>query len=122
MDTTIITQPLTALYDALSKTVNVSEMIVFGSHLEGTATDESDIDVLVISEDFKHMDQFDRLDILYALTRDSAVEIHPWGFTQEELNTASPLTTVGYARDSGFRFLSQMHLSGSPVGQANPLQ
>ena len=35
------------------KELKVSRIIVFGSQAKGTATEESDIDIVVVSEDFK---------------------------------------------------------------------
>jgi len=68
------------------------------------ATDDSDIDVIVVSEDFKSMNEDQRLDLLYEKSLQIRPEIHPWGFTPEEIERASELTTVGYVRTAGFRF------------------
>jgi hypothetical protein len=83
----------------------VDQVIVFGSYLEGNATEDSDIDVLVISDDFKSLDEDQRLDLLYEAKGFIEPPIHPWGFTPEELEKASELTTLGYARTAGIRFL-----------------
>ena len=40
--------------------VRVSEPVVFGSHARGEATNESDIDVIVVSNDFRDKDIFQR--------------------------------------------------------------
>jgi predicted nucleotidyltransferase len=40
--------------------IKVSKIILFGSHAKGTATEGSDIDVAVISEDFQGKDVFER--------------------------------------------------------------
>jgi uncharacterized protein len=44
--------------------VRVERMILYGSWAQGTATDLSDIDVVVISEDFQGKDYWDRINIL----------------------------------------------------------
>ena len=40
--------------------VRVSRMVLFGSHAVGAATRDSDIDVVIISEDFEGKDLFER--------------------------------------------------------------
>jgi predicted nucleotidyltransferase len=79
-------------------------VIIFGSYLEGLATEESDIDVLVISDEFAGLNEDNRLDILDAAAEGIVPEIHPWGFTSDELKKAHRLTTLGYAREKGVRF------------------
>ena len=38
--------------------LNISKIILFGSYAKGKATKESDIDILIISNDFKGKDIF----------------------------------------------------------------
>jgi predicted nucleotidyltransferase len=44
--------------------VNVSQIILFGSHRAGTATADSDIDLVVVSKDFRKKNIFQRVDLL----------------------------------------------------------
>ena len=44
--------------------VSISRMILFGSHARGEATADSDIDVAVISEDFRDRGIFERGDLV----------------------------------------------------------
>ena len=105
MDIKRIQSPLKQFIRNLPRSINVDRVIVFGSYLEGTAEPDSDIDVIVVSENFKQMDEDQRLDLLYFAKRYVDPEIHPWGFTNDELQAASPLTTLGHARDHGWRFV-----------------
>jgi hypothetical protein len=105
MDINQINHPLSQFVEKLPKSIKVDQVIIFGSHLEGKATEESDIDVLVISNDFQRMDEDTRLDILYDAAKEIEPEIHPWGFTAQELKKASRLTPLGYVRDAGIRFV-----------------
>lgn len=43
--------------------VRVQRMVLFGSHAKGRATRESDIDVVIISEDFKRKNRFKRAEM-----------------------------------------------------------
>lgn len=51
------------------KKLKISRIIVFGSQAKGTATDESDIDIVVVSEDFKRKNIFKRAD----MTKDAEI-------------------------------------------------
>ena len=42
------------------KGLKVSKIILFGSQVKGTTTEESDVDILIISEDFHGKDIFER--------------------------------------------------------------
>ena len=104
MDTRSIEEPLGQFVRVLSQAIRVNQVIVFGSYLEGTATAESDVDVIVVTDDFEHLMEDERLDILEAAAEGIEPSIHAWGFTNHELEEASALTTLGYARQAGIRF------------------
>ncbi|HVO74676.1 MAG TPA: nucleotidyltransferase domain-containing protein [Ignavibacteriaceae bacterium] len=48
----------------INEGLSVSKIILFGSHASGTATDESDIDLVVVSEDFAGKSIFERVRLL----------------------------------------------------------
>lgn len=103
VDTRSITRRLTEFREALTEQIQVAELIVFGSHLEGNATADSDIDVIIVSDDFASMTEDERLDILEDAAGLAEPIIHAWGFTRREIEQASELTTLGYARAAGLR-------------------
>jgi predicted nucleotidyltransferase len=45
------------------KGLNISKLVVFGSQARGTATEESDIDIVIVSEDFKKKNIFKRANL-----------------------------------------------------------
>ncbi|RPH85276.1 MAG: nucleotidyltransferase domain-containing protein [Desulfobacteraceae bacterium] len=51
------------------KGLNVSKLVVFGSQAKGTATEESDIDIVIVSEDFRKKNIFRRA----GLTKDAEI-------------------------------------------------
>jgi predicted nucleotidyltransferase len=51
------------------KGLKVSKIVVFGSQARGTATEESDIDLVIVSEDFKRKNIFKRAN----LTKDAEI-------------------------------------------------
>lgn len=77
--------------------IRVDQMIVFGSHAAGGAREESDIDVAVISDDFKDMNLLQRLETIgLALAKARIMEpIEAMGYTEEEFNSKGQGTFVG---------------------------
>lgn len=98
MDTKNISQPLKQFLAAIPKTVRVQKVILFGSRNNKTARDDSDIDLVVVSDDFTEMDEDSRLDLLYHASRFIIPEIHPWGATKKELQSAHEFSTLWYAK------------------------
>ena len=51
-----------------SRSIKVNKIVLFGSYAAGNQRDESDIDVVVISDDFRDKGYWDRIDVLsYAI-------------------------------------------------------
>lgn len=44
--------------------VKVGKVVVFGSHHKGTATEDSDIDLIIVSESFRRKGLFNRADMI----------------------------------------------------------
>jgi uncharacterized protein len=47
----------------LAQGLRIEKLVLFGSQAKGTAREESDIDVAVVSPDFRDKDIFDRVDM-----------------------------------------------------------
>src|ERR1700752_948738 len=107
MDLNQVQQPLNQFVEKTSQSIKVAEVIIFGSYLEGNATEDSDIDVFVISDDFQKMVFENRLSVLDLAADGIRPIVQAWGHTSEELKSASHLTLLGYARDHGIHY----HLS-----------
>lgn len=105
MDIYHIKQPLTQFLRELSKQIKVDQMLIFGSYAKGTATGESDIDVVIVSEDFARLRADKRLHILDTAARDIEPVIIAAGFTNREVQRAGKYSLVGQARISGVRFV-----------------
>ncbi len=53
------------LEDCLKKEgINISIIILFGSYAKGKPTGESDIDIAIVSEDFRNKDIFERVELI----------------------------------------------------------
>ncbi|MEK6792443.1 MAG: nucleotidyltransferase domain-containing protein [Nanoarchaeota archaeon] len=47
------------------KDFNISEVVLFGSRARGDANKQSDIDLIIVSEDFEGLDFFERVSKMY---------------------------------------------------------
>lgn len=93
-----ITKILRSFKDTLeAMDIRISRIIVFGSYAKGVAEEHSDIDVVVISDSFKNMNLFERLEILgLALGKAKIMEpIEPLGYTEEEFSLKGEGTFIG---------------------------
>src|SRR5688572_3384245 len=108
MDINQIREPLTDFFQKVSQKIAIDQAIVFGSYSTGTSTEESDIDVVVVSEDFKNLRSDKRLKILDEAAAFIRPEIVAAGFTRKELERASKFSIIGQARDWGIKFSGQV--------------
>lgn len=65
--------------------------MLFGSFSAGNFTEESDIDIAVISESFKGMDYWERINVLSESIYDVFAPIDAVAFTPEEWDTKSSI-------------------------------
>lgn len=92
-------QPAVKQYiEAVAKLIHVQEALLYGSLVEGKQSQTSDVDLLVLSDDFLSMDADERSKLLYRASVGFPYDLHVYGVTQNELTSASPLTTLGQIR------------------------
>lgn len=77
--------------------ISVSRFILFGSCASSKATKESDIDVAVVSENFKDMNLLQRLELIgRALAKAKIMEpVEALGYTEEEFESNGEGTFLG---------------------------
>ena len=85
-----------------SANVIVEQLILFGSHASGTAREDSDIDLVVISQSFSGKSYLERIDILTDTVMKTASSINPSAFTTDEWKSENSLI-ADYAKN-GFLF------------------
>jgi predicted nucleotidyltransferase len=78
--------------------VEVSQVILYGSHAKGIPAENSDIDVAIVSTSFAKLDIFERQELLSRAHHQFNVPIEPIGFTPDQLRKKQ-----GIARESGIR-------------------
>jgi len=78
------------------------KIILYGSLAKDTyQPGKSDVDLLIISQGFKNMDEDERFDFLYKKTVGLPLDWHLYGFTPEEIKKISPLNTLSEAIRTG---------------------
>jgi uncharacterized protein len=77
--------------------VRVDQLILFGSHATGTAHEDSDIDLVVISQSFSNKNYWERIDILAEAIYKVFAPIEASAFTPDEWKSEKSLI-VDYAK------------------------
>lgn len=75
--------------------VNPERVILFGSHARGKAGEYSDIDVVVISEDFARMNLRERLEVLGIAAARIMEPVQALGYTAEEFEARGEGSFIG---------------------------
>ena len=87
--------------DKLKDKMPLEGAYLYGSWAENRATQESDVDLLILSSQFNKYSEEERDRLLYRLSVGIPLDLHLYGLTPEEYKNASHLTTIGVVRDSG---------------------
>ncbi len=95
MDIQTVTPFIKRYIQNINEHIKVSSVLLYGSLAEKRTTETSDIDLLVLSEDFTKLDPDERSKLLYRSSVGFPYDLHVYGVTFDELQHASPLTTLG---------------------------
>jgi len=75
--------------------IKVKKIILYGSYASGGAREDSDIDLVVVSNDFKEVDLWERLCLLGRARIGITRPMEILGFTEEEFEAERSGTFVG---------------------------
>jgi predicted nucleotidyltransferase len=78
--------------------IKVEQLILYGSQAVGTAREDSDIDLVVISPSFSDKDYWERIEILADAIYKVSAPIEASAFTPDEWKSETSLLT-DYAKD-----------------------
>ena len=79
------------------KGIRIDRIVLFGSHATNVQRPDSDIDIIVVSDSFKDMSYWQRIDILADAISDIFQPIEAIGMTNEEWDNKTFLVSE-YAR------------------------
>lgn len=87
----------------LGKRIPIKRVILFGSYAYGRPVRGSDIDIAIVSDKFKRMDDIKRIMLLSDCARyiECDVDIDPIGFTEKELKNADYFEIGGEIEEKG---------------------
>ena len=104
MDKNSISEIITCFSKALeSRGVKIDRIILYGSWAKGTQREDSDIDLVVISEDFKEKDFWQRINLLSDAIYEVFAPIEARAFTPEEWESGDSFV-VDYAKEQEMVF------------------
>ena len=81
--------------------VHAESFILYGSFAQGNSREDSDIDLVVISESFEKMSLLERLEVLGMGAARIMMPIEAKGYTSEEIKSASEISFLGEILKSG---------------------
>lgn len=81
--------------------IRPQKIILFGSYANGKPRKDSDIDIVVISEDFRNLNLRERLETLGLAAGRILEPIEALGYTPEEVQNANPFTILSEVLTSG---------------------
>lgn len=86
----------------VKRDIDIEKVILFGSYAEGKQREWSDIDLAVISDDFKKMNHFERMVYLGKLAWwADAVSVEAFGYSLDEYKNATKLEFLGEIKRTG---------------------
>ncbi|MBN1974814.1 MAG: nucleotidyltransferase domain-containing protein [Sedimentisphaerales bacterium] len=81
--------------------VQAERFILYGSFAQGNPREDSDIDLVVVSESFQKMDLRERLEVLGMGAARIMMPIEAKGYTAEEIKSAPEISFLGEILKSG---------------------
>jgi poly(A) polymerase Pap1 len=79
-----IISKLKVFAQSLAEDISIQKVYLFGSYAAGTANEDSDIDILVISDDFKKMSPIQTNFFFFWKAAQIPGDIQPVGYTYDE--------------------------------------
>lgn len=104
MDRKQIEKVINIYLSDLSKKIKIEKAILFGSAARGKISQNSDIDLLILSSSFANLPDDQRFDLLYTARKNEATQITPmdiFGLTPQEYSKAGILSITAEIKETG---------------------
>ena len=88
--TTELEQAIEDFVRRLAAGIEIEAIVLYGSYARGTAYDQSDIDIAVVSDDFEGVPMSRRQEIIADLTLHRDPRISPIGYPSSEYHNPGP--------------------------------
>ncbi|MFH0800132.1 MAG: nucleotidyltransferase domain-containing protein [Pseudomonadota bacterium] len=85
----------------VGKSYRVERVLLFGSYATGRATDSSDIDLAIISPDFRGKPEMETLQSLSRAAMEIDTSLEVLAFTPEEMDSPDPLSFSYQVKKNG---------------------
>ena len=85
----------------VAKNYRVSQVILFGSYAKGTAHEESDIDLVIVSPDFRNRAEMDILEHLSRMAAQVSPLLEVLAWTPEDLQSPHPPSFSSHVLQTG---------------------
>ncbi|MBU0694232.1 MAG: nucleotidyltransferase domain-containing protein [Candidatus Omnitrophica bacterium] len=79
----------------LKRGIYVNRVILYGSYISGQSREDSDIDLVVVSDDFQKMNLRQRLEVLGIAAVRIMKPIEAQGYTTNEIQSAPKISFLG---------------------------
>ncbi|HZX47984.1 MAG: hypothetical protein A2Z47_06830 [Thermodesulfovibrio sp. RBG_19FT_COMBO_42_12] len=93
------------IYNLQALGISVQKVIIFGSQAKGTFTEDSDVDIVVISNEFEKMGLWEKAKYLGRAARGIPYPIEAIGFSPSQLKKSRQGTLIDEAKRSGVEIL-----------------
>lgn len=104
MDRKQIEKVITIYLGDLAKKIKIEKAILFGSAVRGKISQDSDIDLLILSPSFANLPDDRRFDLLYTARKNEVTQTVPmdiFGLTPEEYSQADALSITAEIKETG---------------------
>ncbi len=85
----------------LEQDIRVDKVVLFGSYAKGNPREESDIDIVILSDDLAHYDFHQKIHLLASRRVDCDTLLAPLGYTLQQYERAHHLTFLGEIKRTG---------------------
>ncbi len=83
--------------------IHVNEVILFGSRSRGEALKYSDVDLIIVSEDWREVPFGRRIQIIQECWESDIIGLDGFGYTKEELEKGRSFVLISSALEEGTR-------------------